>query len=104
MLQVVRDDADERAEGYAPIRNMALFDGLIGRLVNSPSHLPRLGVMSGPSGLGKSWSAARAAVKHRAVYIECRSSWTKRALPARHPARPRRYRGQDRVRDGRPGR
>jgi DNA transposition AAA+ family ATPase len=36
--------------------------------------------MYGPSGLGKSVAAAYAANQHRAYYVECRDTWTKKAF------------------------
>ena len=62
----------------APLTNVALFADLIGKIVNPPPHLPRLGLFYGYSGYGKTWSARYAANKHRAFYLECGESWTKR--------------------------
>lgn len=48
--------------------------------VNRPSHLPGIVGFYGASGYGKSFAAAFAANKFRAVYIECKSVWTKTAF------------------------
>lgn len=64
----------------APLRNVALCMKALERAMNSPDHLPRMVSFSGPSGMGKSMAASYAANKYRAYYVECKSSWTKRAL------------------------
>lgn len=64
----------------APLKNVALCSRALERAINRPGHLPGLVAFYGPSGWGKSVSAAYAANKHRAYYIECKSSWTKKAL------------------------
>jgi len=61
----------------APLTNVALFGGLVDRLINRPRHLPGIGLFYGFSGLGKTWSATHAAHRTRARYIECGESWTK---------------------------
>lgn len=64
----------------APLRNVALCMKALERAMNSPEHLPRIVSFSGPSGYGKSMSASYVANKYKAYYVECKSSWTKRAL------------------------
>ncbi len=64
----------------APLRNVALCTRLLEQAMNRPAHLPGMVSFSGPSGWGKSISAAYAANKHRAYYIECKSTWTRKAL------------------------
>jgi hypothetical protein len=72
------EDGSPATCGVALTANVALLDELIRGLLDSAEHLPRLGVFSGPSGYGKSIAAAFAAGEHRAYYVECRSTWTKR--------------------------
>ncbi|MEX2338260.1 MAG: ATP-binding protein [Aquisalimonadaceae bacterium] len=64
----------------APLQNVALCNGALERAMHRPGHLPGLVCFYGPSGWGKSTAAAYVANKHRAYYVECKSSWTKKAL------------------------
>lgn len=66
--------------GMAPLKNVMLCSMLLEQAINRPQHLPGMVVFYGPSGWGKSFSAAFVANKFRAVYVECKSTWTKRAL------------------------
>ena len=63
-----------------PLTNVGLLASAIDRAVQRPRGLPGLVVMYGPSGLGKSVAAAYAANMHRAYYVECRDTWTKKAF------------------------
>lgn len=64
----------------APLKNVVLCTRLLQNAINRPAHLPGMVVFYAPSGWGKSVSAAYAANKFRAIYVECKSTWTKRAL------------------------
>lgn len=64
----------------APLRNVALATGAMQRAIERPLHLPGMVTFSGPSGFGKSMAAAYVANKYRAFYIECKSSWTRKAI------------------------
>ena len=64
----------------APLTNVARCNGALQTAMNRPSHLPGLVAFYGPSGWGKSTAAAYCANRHRAYYVECKSSWTKKAL------------------------
>ncbi|KAB7624353.1 AAA family ATPase [Alkalilimnicola sp. S0819] len=64
----------------APLQNVALCNGALERALDRPAHLPGLVAFYGPSGWGKSTAAAYCANRHRAYYVECKSSWTKKAL------------------------
>jgi len=64
----------------APLQNVALCNRLLEQAMNRPSHLPGIVAFYGFSGLGKSISAAYVANKTRAFYIECKSTWTRKAL------------------------
>lgn len=63
-----------------PLTNVALLAEALERAVNRPQALPGLVVFYGPSGYGKSVAAAQSANAHRAYYVECRESWTKKAF------------------------
>lgn len=63
-----------------PLTNVGLLAGAIERTMQRPLGLPGLVVMYGPTGLGKSVAAACAANQHRAYYVECRDTWTKKAF------------------------
>lgn len=77
---VVNLDASMSSATTAPLKNVALCTRLLQSAINRPVHLPGMVVFYGPSGWGKSFSAAYAANKFRAIYVECKSTWTKRAL------------------------
>lgn len=64
----------------APLKNVALCNHLLEQAINRPSHLPGMVCFYGPSGWGKSFAAAYTANRHRAYYIECKSTWTKKAI------------------------
>ncbi|MFV3367529.1 AAA family ATPase [Pseudomonas sp. NY15435] len=64
----------------APLTNVGLLSSAIDRALQRPLGLPGLVAMYGASGLGKSVSAAVAANRHRAYYVECRDTWTKKAF------------------------
>lgn len=63
-----------------PLTNVGLLASAIERAMLRPQGLPGLVVKYGPSGLGKSVAAAWAANQHRAYYVECRDTWTKKAF------------------------
>ncbi|TGG92505.1 AAA family ATPase [Natronospirillum operosum] len=64
----------------APLQNVGLCNEALERALDRPAHLPGLVAFYGPSGWGKSTAAAYCANRHRAYYVECKSSWTKKAL------------------------
>lgn len=68
------------ASKIIPLTNVGLLAGAIDRAMQRPIGLPGLVVMYGPSGLGKSVAAACSATQHRAYYVECRDTWTKKAF------------------------
>ncbi|QLG90905.1 ATP-binding protein [Pseudomonas yamanorum] len=63
-----------------PLTNVGLLSAAIARAHARPTGLPGLVVMYGASGLGKSVGAAFAANQHRAYYVECRDTWSKKAF------------------------
>lgn len=73
-------DAITTTTTIAPLANVSLCLQALDTAIDRPDHLPGITCFYGPSGYGKSFSAAFAANKRRAYHIECRSSWTKKAL------------------------
>lgn len=59
---------------------MALLMSTIEELETRESHLPGISVFHGPSGFGKSFSAAFANAQYNCYYVQAQSSWTKKAL------------------------
>jgi len=70
--------AESNSGGMAPLRNVAALLAALRRVMERPSHLPGMMTFHGPSGYGKSWSAAAAANATKAYYVELRSSWTRK--------------------------
>jgi hypothetical protein len=66
--------------GPAPLLNVKLCLEALQAASNRPAHLPGIVCMYGPSGYGKSTAAAYVATRTDAYYVECRSSWTKKAF------------------------
>ncbi len=64
----------------APLRNVATCTKALERAMNRQRHLPGMICFYGPSGFGKSYAAAYAANRHNAHYVECKSTWTKKAI------------------------
>lgn len=62
------------------IANVRLLSEAIEVAMERPAGLPGVVVMYGDSGLGKSAAAAYCAKLHRAYYVECRDSWTRKAF------------------------
>ena len=63
-----------------PLKNVMLFAELVDRVQNRPRHLPGMACFYGPSGYGKSRSAAFGAHRAGAFYVEMDESFTKRTL------------------------
>ena len=64
----------------APLQNVALAESVMQQLIDRPSHLPGMAAFFGPSGYGKTIAASYVATTYRAYYIECKSTWTKKAI------------------------
>lgn len=71
---------EEGTRAYAPLRNMALFNELVERVIGRSSHLPGMACFYGHSGYGKTVSAVWAANKSRAYYVELGETWTRKTL------------------------
>ena len=68
------------ASAIAGITNVGLCARALERTINRGPHLPGMVVFYGPSGYGKSFAASYAANRTRAFYVECKSSWTRKAF------------------------
>lgn len=66
--------------GIAPLSNVMLAHDALETAINRPIHLPGMVTLSGPSGLGKTYACTYAANKFKAYYVECKSTWTKKAV------------------------
>lgn len=64
--------------GLAQIANLGLCDIALERAMSRTTSLPGLVCFYGPSGYGKSMSAAWVANARRAYYVQARSIWTKK--------------------------
>lgn len=62
----------------AALANVALASTCMERLMNAPTHLPRMGVFYGPAGFGKTQSTIYLMNRHNAYRIECKSLWNRK--------------------------
>lgn len=65
--------------GKAPLVNVSLCVAAMDKVTHRKSHLPGIITFTGPSGFGKSSAAAVTANRFDAVYVQARSSWTRKA-------------------------
>lgn len=70
------------AGGLAQLANTAICLETLQRAMARPTHLPGLCCFYGPSGYGKTSAAAVTAGVTGAYYVECKSTWTRKALLA----------------------
>jgi hypothetical protein len=66
--------------GIAPLANIAVAERAISRALGRGMHQPGLVVMHGPSGYGKSMSAAWVTARNRAYYVQANDFWTKKVM------------------------
>lgn len=66
--------------GLAPIRNMAIFNGLIKQVTGRATHLPGMACFYGPSGYGKTFAATWGRSRSRGFYVQLGSTSTKKTL------------------------
>ncbi|HEX8224485.1 MAG TPA: ATP-binding protein [Allosphingosinicella sp.] len=71
---------DRPATGFAQLTNMGLGLRTYLDCAEARMGLPRIGVLYGPSGYGKSVAMAFTAQRTEAVYLEAKSIWTQRSL------------------------
>ena len=64
----------------AGITNVALCNQSLERAIQRAHSLPGIVVFHGHSGLGKSFAASYTANRHHAYYVQCKSTWTRKAF------------------------
>lgn len=64
----------------AHLGNVAVAATCMERLMNAASHLPRIGVLRGRAGLGKSSAACYLMNRYHAYRIECKSVWNRKTV------------------------
>ena len=64
----------------APLQNVALVSQALATTMQRAEHLPGLIAFYGPSGWGKTFASTYAANKYRAIYVQCKSTWTTKAF------------------------
>ena len=69
-----------KGKTIAPLTNVALCMRAVERAIKRPKYLPGMVAFYGPSGWGKTFSACYVANKYRAYYVECKSTWTRKAI------------------------
>ena len=69
-----------RLPHIAPLRNVGKLRRMMEHLTKRSANLPGIGAFYGEPGVGKSNACAAAAAAYRAVYVEVRSHFTKKAL------------------------
>jgi DNA transposition AAA+ family ATPase len=80
VLQPRLDLGDRPVTGFAQLTNMALGLQTYMDCAEARPGLPRIGVVYGPSGYGKSVAMAFTAQRTDAAYLEAKSIWTQRSL------------------------
>lgn len=65
--------------GRAPLMNVSLCVTTLKKAMDRPGHLPGIVTFTGPSGFGKSTAAAITANETDAVYVQAKSTWTRKA-------------------------
>lgn len=66
--------------GAAPLENLQILNLLTMQVRDRAMHLPGIVIFYGPSGFGKSTAAAFISARYQSIYIEVRSTWTKKSL------------------------
>ncbi len=64
----------------AALNNVILAATCMERLINASSHQPKIGVLYGRAGLGKSSAAIYLMNRYKAIRIECRSVWNRKTV------------------------
>lgn len=65
---------------FVKTKNVRGFIGLIENLLNKPANIPKMGLIYGEPGLGKSKTALWLAVKYDGIYLRCNNLMTGRWL------------------------
>lgn len=69
-----------RHQTIAPLKNVTLCTLALERAIGRAQHLPGIVEFHGPSGFGKTFAACYAMNEYNAVYIEAKSTWTRKAI------------------------
>lgn len=69
-----------QTQTIAPLKNVALCTKALERAIGRQQHLPGIVEFHGPSGFGKTYAACYAMNEYNAVYIECKSTWNRKAI------------------------
>ncbi len=77
---MAKTDPTINSSGFAPLRNVISCSRVMEHLLTRAPNLPGMGVFYGSSGLGKSFAAAACVNAFNAVYVECRSYFSKTTL------------------------
>jgi len=64
----------------AALANVTLAHAAIIKAMEASRHLPRMLCFYGRAGFGKTSAASYLRAKHRAYYVECKSTWTRKKL------------------------
>jgi len=72
----------KRDARLAPLTNVHLCARALERTINRSANLPGFVGFTGPSGWGKSMAASYCCTRYGAVYVECRSTLTRRSFVA----------------------
>jgi DNA transposition AAA+ family ATPase len=64
----------------APLKNVGLCVKALEGAIQRQESLPGMVVFYGHSGYGKSFAAAYTGIRHDCYYVECRSTWTRKAV------------------------
>jgi len=65
---------------FVRTKNVRNFIGLVENLISKPSNIPKMGLVYGEPGLGKSQTALWLAMKYDCIYIRCANFMTSRWL------------------------
>jgi len=65
---------------FARTQNVKNFIGLVENLTNKPNNIPKMGLVYGEPGLGKSQTALWLAAKYNGIYLRCTNLMTGRWL------------------------
>lgn len=70
----------QQQDHYLPLKNVALFQELVEKVMRRAEGLPGMACFYGASGFGKSSSATVAANRYECFHVECDDSFTRKVL------------------------
>ncbi|MGR3485512.1 MAG: AAA family ATPase [Paracoccaceae bacterium] len=71
---------EPQINSIAPVRNVAALSELVARVRDRETGLPGMGTFYGFSGYGKTFATTYAEIRHDAVRVELKSTWTQAKL------------------------